>query len=214
MSDGQMGTMNALLRRVLRLPRRLAWSGLAGLVLVGSAAAAEEGRSAKIRPNAVTVFAGTMTDNDWQEVFAPWMIDFRDARLAGIAFSRRLAGFEEKLSFEIEGQAVRHFAGQDHWEFNLPAIARWEAFPWDDAIDTSFAFGIGPSYASGIPKEEVAREGDSQRWLVYWLAELELARPDTGWSVVFRIHHRSEAFGSVAKSGGSNFLAIGLKRRF
>ena len=206
--------MKALLRQALLRRVLLAWSGLAGLVLVGSAAAEQEDRSAKIRPNAVTVFAGLMTDNDWQELFAPWLIEVRDARLAGVAFSRRLGGFEGKLSFEIEGQAVRHVAGQDHWEFNLPAIVRWEAFPWDDVVDTSFALGLGPSYASGIPKEEVAREGGSQRWLVYWVAELEFARPDTRWSAAFRIHHRSEAFGLVAKSGGSKFLAIGLKRRF
>ncbi len=48
---------------------------------------------------------------------------------------------------------------QDHWEFNLPIVARWEAFPWDDVIDTSLAFGIGPSYASEIPKVEVANGG-------------------------------------------------------
>jgi hypothetical protein len=46
------------------------------------------------------------------------------------------------------------------------------------------------------------------------MMELELAPPDKGWSAIFRLHHRSEAFGVVADEGGSNALVIGLKQRF
>jgi hypothetical protein len=31
------------------------------------------------RPSAITVFGGLMTDNDWQDAFAPWALDFRDS---------------------------------------------------------------------------------------------------------------------------------------
>ncbi len=110
---------------------------------------------------------------------------------------------------------VRHFGDQTHWEFNLPIIARWETFPWDNVIDTSLAWGIGPSYASETPAAEVAREGESQRWLVYWLGELELGLPgQRGWTALVRVHHRSEAFGLIADEGGSNALTVGLRRRF
>ena len=109
---------------------------------------------------------------------------------------------------------MRHFGDQDHWEFNLPLIARWEKFSWNDVIDTSVAFGLGPSYASETPKEEVAMDGDSQQWLVYWMFELELGLPGSNWSGTFRLHHRSGAFGIVTDDGGSNVLAVGLKRHF
>ena len=34
------------------------------------------------------------------------------------------------------------------------------------------------------------------------------------WSVIARLHHRSTAYGVFADSGGSNFLALGIRRRF
>ena len=63
-------------------------------------------------------------------------------------------------------------------------------------------------------RAEVANEGDSQRRVVYWMVELELGPPDKGWSGIFRLHHRSEAFGLIADEGGSNVLVIGLMQRF
>ena len=163
---------------------------------------------------AVTIFGGWMTDNNWEDVFTPWTIDFRDSTIVGIAGSRGIWRYNDDLSVEIEGQVVRHFGDQDHWEFNLPLLVRWGSFSWNDVIETSVAFGLGPSYASDVPKEEVAKDGDSQQWLVYWVFELELGLAETDWSGVFRLHHRSGAFGLVTDEGGSNVLAIGLRRRF
>ncbi len=163
---------------------------------------------------AISIFGGWMTDNNWEDVFTPWDLEFRDTALAGIAGSRRFWRYDDNISFEIEGQIVRYFGDQENWEFNLPIIVRWETFPWNDVIDTSVAFGLGPSYATEVPKEEVAMDGDSQRWLVYWVFELALGVPETDWSGIFRLHHRSGAFGIVADEGGTNVLAVGLKRRF
>jgi hypothetical protein len=192
----------------------VAWFGLVGLVLSPPTAAGEGSNSMKDDPSAITVFGGLMTDNKWEDTLAPWTLDFRDSTFVGLAGSHRIGRFDHRLGFEIEGQVVRHFGDQDHWEFNLPIVGRWEAFPWDAVVDTSLALGVGPSYASEKPKVEVANEGDSQRWLVYWMMELELGPPDKGWSAIFRLHHRSEAFGLVADEGGSNALVIGLKQRF
>lgn len=50
--------------------------------------------------------------------------------------------------------------------------------------------------------------------LVYWVGELEFSRPNQPWSVIARLHHRSPGFGLVADKGGSNFLALGVRRRF
>ncbi len=155
-----------------------------------------------------------MTDNRWEEVFTPWKIEFRDSTFAGIAGSRRIWRYDDDISFEIEGQIVRHFGDQDHWELNLPLIVRWETFPWNDIIDTSAAFGLGPSFASAVPKEEIAMDGESQHWLVYWVLELAMGMPETDWKGILRLHHRSGAFGIVAGEGGSNVMAVGLRRQF
>jgi hypothetical protein len=164
--------------------------------------------------NALAVFGGWLTDNNFEEVFVPWELDFRSSGVVGLAGARRLGGYGKHLDFESEGQVVRHIGKQDHWEFNLPFVTRWKTFPWDDKIDTSVAFGIGPSYATEVPNQEVAMDGDSQQWLVYWVMEAAMGPPRSDWEGLFRLHHRSGAFGVVADDGGSNILTLGVRRRF
>ena len=204
--------MTGLLRRVPLLLHYLAWFGLMGLVLPYPAVAGSA--STKDRTGAIAVFGGLLTNNHWEEAFVPWTLDFRDSTLVGFAASHGIGRFGHRFGFEVEGQIVHHFGDQDHWEFNLPIIGRWEALPWDEVIDTSLAFGIGPSYASDKPKVEVANDGDSRRLLVHWMMEIEVGAPDKSWSAIFRLHHRSGAFGLVADEGGSNAMVIGLKQRF
>lgn len=207
--------MTVILRRVSLLIHCVAWIGLMGLALPHSGAAAGEDRaSAKQMPRAIAGFGGLLTNNHWEDALAPWTLDFRGSTFVGIAASHGIGRFDHRLVFEVEGQVVRHFGDQDHWEFNLPIIGRWEAFPWNEVVDTSLAFGVGPSYASEKPKVEVANDGESHRLLVYWMMEFEGGPPDKGWSAIFRLHHRSGAFGFVADEGGSNAIVIGLKQRF
>jgi len=165
------------------------------------------------RRNAVTLFGARMADNNWHEIVALDDVGMRDAWLAGVALSHEFAGGED-WALELEGQTVRHFGDQDHWEFNAALLARWRGFPWREAVPTSVAFGIGPSYATEVPPEEVARDGESARFLLYWVAELEVGLPDRSWSAIARLHHRSNAYGVLAEDGGSNWLTLGVRRRF
>ena len=191
------------------------WFGLMmALVMSHPATAGEDSASNKDRPSAVAIFGGIITDNKWEDTVAPWNLDYRDSTFVGLAASHVIGRFDDRLGFEIEGQVIRHFGDQDHWEFNLPIIARWKAFPWDEVVDTSMAFGIGPSYASKKPKVEIDNDGDSRRVLVYWMIEIEVGPPDKAWRAILRLHHRSGAFGLVADEGGSNAIVIGLRRRF
>jgi len=161
---------------------------------------------------AVNLYAGRLTSNHWEEFFSVgdgWL-DFRDSYLLAGTVARRIGKYGDRVSFEIEGQVVKHFKGQDHWEFNGLVAARWERFWWDDFLDTSLAFGLGPSFASKKPVVE--SEGQN---LVYWMIELALGLPDYPQTAfITRIHHRSNAFGLVGDEGGSNTLAFGLKYRF
>jgi hypothetical protein len=141
-------------------------------------------------------------------------IDFEDSYLLTLALARRIATLGELASVEVEGQIVKHFDQQDHWEFNALLTARWEAFFWDKYLDTSFGVGAGPSYATNIPEIEVQRSGDSERLQTYMMVELEFVFPShPNVSVITRIHHRSNAFGIVADDGSSNVLAFGFKFR-
>ena len=175
---------------------------------VAPAAWAEE------RLYALNLYAGRLTSNHWEEFFSS-ELDFKDSYLLTVALARRIGAYEDKASFEIEGQIVKHFNVQTHWELNALVAARWEAFWWDDVLDTSVAFGLGPSYATDTPEIEIEINGDTSQFLVFWMLELALGLPDYPHvALITRIHHRSDAFGLIPDGGGSNALAVGLKWRF
>lgn len=163
---------------------------------------------------ALNLYAGRLTSNHWEEFFTS-NLDFKDSYLVTAALARRIGAYGDKASFEIEGQIVKHFNIQTHWELNALVTARWEAFWWDDVLDTSVAFGLGPSYATEKPEIEIDNNEETSRFLVYWMLELAVALPKyshIAW--ITRIHHRSDAFGLIADGGGSNALAMGLKWKF
>jgi hypothetical protein len=165
---------------------------------------------------AVTVYGGRMTDGDFGEALTG-SADFIDAYVVVGALSWTFARFyDDALSFELEGQVGKWFEDSDHWEFNLPVAIRWSKFPWNHYVATSLAYGLGPSYATEEPKAELDVHDSTHQFLVYWFAELALGPPESSWAGVFRIHHRSGAFGLVSDrgDGGSNTLCLGLKYRF
>jgi len=118
------------------------------------------------------------------------------------------------FSVELEGQLGKYFGGQENWEINLAIAGRWHKFPWQKKMDTSIAWGIGPSYATEVPPVEVKINGESRRWLIYWFAEAALGTSKNDWKWVFRIHHRSPGFGLFGTEGGANILSSGLKFYF
>jgi hypothetical protein len=143
---------------------------------------------------------------------------FEDSYLAALALTRRMASYKDKIDLELEGQIVKHFEGQDHWEFHGLGAIRWLPFPWDKYLDTSFASGVGLSYATQTPKVEEDLRGDGQtaQLLVYLMLELDVALPHSAhWSMVTRIHHRSGAFGLFnGVTGASNAWGFGVKYSF
>lgn len=165
---------------------------------------------------ALNLYGGWVTSNNWEEFFYNANnIKLKDSYLIGLALTRRIGMYQDKASFEIEGQIVKHFNFQTHWELNALAAARWEKFWWDDVLDTSVAFGLGPSYATNEPEIELENDANTARFLVYWMLELAIGLPDyPRVALITRIHHRSDAFGLVADGGGSNALVFGLKWRF
>jgi hypothetical protein len=165
---------------------------------------------------AFNLYAGWMTDGDFGEALSG-SAEFVDAYLVLGALAWTFARyFDDALSFELEGQVGKWFGNQKNMEFNLPAVIRWSKFPWDDYVDTSFAYGVGPSYATLEPAQEIENEDDTKKFLVYWFAEFAFGPPESAWAGILRLHHRSGAFGLVADKGhgGSNTLAAGIKYRF
>jgi hypothetical protein len=167
--------------------------------------------SVQAQDYALTVYGGRVTEDRWFEALSP-NVNFVDAYIlvGAVAWTwKRL--HHGALTIEIEGQMAKYFGEQEHLEFNLPVVGRWHKFPWNNTVDTSFAFGLGPSWATEEPEVEIMISGSTQQLLVHWFTEITIGPPDNDWAVVFRLHHRSKAFGLVAENGGSNTLTAGLK---
>lgn len=167
-----------------------------------------------------SVFGGVLTDNPWEQVvFTPVTADYENPGLIGVSL---IQGFGPTfqtplgiLTFEVEAQIVRHFNRQEHWEFNLPVAGRLtQRRPALGFID-SFAWGIGPSYATeNPPLEEERGDGEVNQWLVYWYGELaHNLRSTEDASVFLRLHHRSDGFGAIG-GGSSNAVVVGFRNSF
>lgn len=165
---------------------------------------------------ALTVYTGQMTDDDFVETLTGQASSVDAYVLVGALAWTFYRAYEDALSFELEGQVGKWLGDQNHFEFNLPVVIRWSSFPWDHHVDTSFAYGLGLSYATSRPTAEIEIEGSTQKWLAYWFGEMAFGPPQSRWAGVLRIHHRSGSFGLVGDrhEGGSNTLAIGVKYGF
>jgi hypothetical protein len=164
---------------------------------------------------AASIYGGVMTDEDWIHAISGQTgleDSFILAGAVGWTFHRPA---NRLWSLELEANVVRHFGIQDHFELNAPVLnARWEEFPWDSYLDTSLAFGIGPSLASTTPEYERIRKGESDPVMLFWHIEAAFALPGSRWSTIFRLHHRSTGYGMFADQGGSNILCLGLRYAF
>lgn len=162
------------------------------------------------RDRATTVFFGTLFQNDWITLFDPTYINQEAPGLLGVTYERQF-GALWRIEFLAEGQLVLHAGKQDIVELNGPIV--YFRIPLYETTLKSFAFGLGPSYANRPPPFELERNGNAQKFLVHWTAEWAFhdheGRKDRDWSI--RIHHRSNAYGLVGPSGGSNAIVIGRR---
>jgi hypothetical protein len=162
---------------------------------------------------ALTVYGGTSVQPDLGHVLIFQVHRDHDTYLLVAALAREFWRYRDWFDFELEGQVGKHFDYMDQWEFNGLIVGRWNRFPWDDIIDTSIAVGEGMSYATETPKVELEDDENAGNWLNYLLFEFTFGLPDIPqWSLVYRIHHRSSAWGTVG-AGGSNFMCVGVKYR-
>jgi len=122
------------------------------------------------------------------------------------------------LQWELEALASHHWGRYNEYEelagsFNL----RWHQFPWNAHLPTTLGHGIGLSYTTVVPEQEVLyRRGQSARLLAFLMWDVTFSLPDhPAWAVFFRIHHRSGAFGTFSGvHGAANYPCIGIMYSF
>lgn len=114
---------------------------------------------------------------------------------------------------ELEGQVLRHFGDQSHWEGTLALMFRTGQIPLFGGLSVNLAFGEGLSYASERPRLEGSFRVEPSRFLNYLAFEAEFSHASLpGVYFVPRIHHRSGIFGLIAeRESGSNFIGAGIR---
>ena len=166
----------------------------------------------------MTGFAGVLSVQKSSDIWFHGDFKLANGGLAGIAASKRLWRYRDYFDLEFETQVVKHFGGEDNFEFNLPLVVRWNAFPWDDFIDTSIAFGDGPSLATETPELEKEQYGGDKAGAAqnFVMLELTLALPQyPDIQFVNRFQHRSGAFGLINNTGDASTAFVwGIKYRF
>jgi hypothetical protein len=211
MSDPQISTTRADRRRRCRV--RLTVNLLVSGLLVWSGKITAESNPW----TAILYGARISSEPAWEDILLnPLGAKFLDSFLVAGALSRPYAHFRDgALALEGEAQVAYNFGEQDHWEFNVvPIVVRWQRFPWSYRVESSAAFGLGLSYASGLPEVEIELEGESQQLLIYWVAELTAGPVLAPWAITLRIHHRSVAWGVMGDEGGINAVGLGVRYRF
>ncbi|MDY0162367.1 hypothetical protein [Desulfobotulus sp.] len=172
--------------------------------------------SSGARDFSLTVFGGQSTRNHWEDFFiTPFSLDFADSRLAACALSLTFARIPMwHLTFEAEGQVVRHWGIQNHWEINVPVVIRRHQLPWSHVFRSSAAFGVGPSWSSDTPPLEVETREDSKPTLFHWFMELTAGPLTAPWMFTVRLHHRSTGYDTMAAKGGLDSLVGGIRWDF
>ena len=161
---------------------------------------------------AVTLLGGRYAGKEFRDIGDG---GFKDSYTAGLSIAYTFVDWGKHMRWELEGQMLQHFGDQKMVEFVGSVNVRWITFPWDQYLDTSVAFGGGLSVTSEVPVLEKSdpRSSEAATLLHYLLLEAAVGLPNSAWSLVGRIHHRSGIFGLFSHSG-SNVLEIGVRYRF
>ncbi|MGW9328817.1 hypothetical protein [Bosea sp. NPDC055594] len=151
-------------------------------------------------------------------------LSFSDTNFAGVGLSRVVVpSFSIPLPFsdfafrgnriELEGQVLKHFGGQSHWEGTLAVMFRTGQIPLGGGLGANLAIAEGLSVASERPRFEGAVDVRPSRVLNYLAFEAEFSHASApGVSFITRLHHRSGVFGLIApKKSGSNFIGVGIR---
>ena len=173
--------------------------------------------SEEARERHITVYGAVMTDGALPESAVLTANLDRDFKFAAVTVGKKIGNLFDRIDFELEGQIVKHVAGQHHWEFNALVVTRWLRFPWNDTVKTSFAIGEGLSLATETSVFEEKYHGEeTNTFLNYLMFEFDFALPQNPrWSLVTRLHHRSGVYGLFnGVDGASNAIGLGIRYHF
>lgn len=173
------------------------------------------GGAAQAGPWSATLYAGVSSDRRFSDITSG-KVDVRGG-MVGLAVDRDLFNLGWDVSVGAEGQLTEYSFGSGFTNIALGLGLRLHHFPWDN---TSLAIYTGPSYSLSPPHVPVYHPSSNyrlKRWLNYIGIEFAVALPwdPEHWDGVFRIYHRSGAWGvySLNIDEGTT-VGFGIRARF
>jgi len=140
----------------------------------------------------------------------------------GAAMSRQLVRFWDYFWLEAEtGAGFRFEPGRDYYSPEAwgAIYLRFDGFPWNNVVRTSFGISTGLNVVADLPPSETnygEKDIPSGAVLQHYLSpEIALSLPEKPEDELFiRIHHRSTGYGLFwDTSTGSNVVTVGLRFR-
>jgi hypothetical protein len=191
------------------------------LPVIEPAAAHHQTTPDRARPSpwSVTVFGGQSAKTNFTKmVFSPWNTSFENTTFLGGNLARRLLDLGWNFSIDAEVGAGQRFGNSDATEVWGAFYLRFDGFPWNHIVYTTWAASTGLNYASNISAREITKSGNGKgsKFLHYFSPEMTFANPDyKDLALVFRLHHRSGMFGLFnGVNGGSTMVTLGLRYHF
>lgn len=130
-----------------------------------------------------------------------------------LALKQRFFQSNEWYALEMEAQISQYYDAKNSQSAQAAFIVRWFNPPWNKLRPSSFAVGVGPSYAIQTP--ELEKSLNKQSHLLLHLLIEYTTQAYGAWDALLRVQHRSGIFGLVEDViGGSDYLCLGARYNF
>lgn len=198
---------------------------IAALVVIGASLPATASASEiRTRRAYVTGLAAIKADSRLWRVpdrLVTGQLKFQRAYFASVAAGKVLVSdfnlIGRRNSLELEGQVIRHFGRQDHFEGTVALALRTGEIGIVGGTRVNFMWGNGISYAFERPRYESGDAGirgvGARQFQYLMLFESEFSDSSLpGVHLVLRLHHRSGVYGLISSDRtGANHIAAGLR---
>jgi hypothetical protein len=176
-----------------------------------------EANPASPSPTSIAIFGGPGSMTPLVDIARAREFKLESQFILGAALDHTLWTNHESLAWEAEGSLVKYLENASALSLSGAIVLRWLRTPWSSKAGkarSSFAFGNGLSYATEVPELESRLEKTSHVLYHLFLEITFTPNHEYAWEALFRIQHRSGAFGLFnGVVGGSDFLCLGIRYR-